>query len=360
MNNSKNRIQQWIRNDILSLSAYHVQASTGLTKLDAMENPYTWSDELKSAWLESIKDIEINRYPDPVAQEVVLLLRQTMNIPTDAAVMLGNGSDELIQIMALALSGENRTILAPEPGFVMYKMIAMNSAMKYYAVQLKNDFTLDLPAMLHAIEQTNPALIFLAYPNNPTGNLFAKQDIQQIIQATSGLVIIDEAYHAFTDQSFMSEIMAYDNVLIMRTVSKMGLAGLRLGLLVGAADWILQFDKVRLPYNINVLTQASLKFALQHQHVLDAQTQQICTDRKTMFDALHSFKSLTVYPSATNFLLFRTASGQANRIFNALIQQKILIKNLNGSADALQDCLRVTIGTAEQNRSFIKAISAIL
>jgi len=354
------RVARWVRPEIRALSAYHVPNAAGLIKLDAMENPYGWPPEMLSQWLETLRQVELNRYPDPIARELKDRLRTAMAVPPGADILLGNGSDEIIQMLLLALADSQQTVLSVEPGFVMYHMIATFAGMQYVGVPLKADFSLDTDAVLAAIAKHQPAIVFLAYPNNPTGNLFSEADIKTIIQATPGVVVIDEAYHAFADESFMPQVMDYDNLLVMRTVSKMGLAGLRLGLLAGPAAWLDEFEKVRLPYNINVLTQASAEFALQHAEVLQAQTDQIKQDRNWLDQALRQIDGLTVYPSRANFILFRVPDGQADVLFEALKAAGVLVKNLDKAGGLLKDCLRVTVGTPTENTAFISALKQIL
>ena len=354
------RVARWIRPEIRALSAYHVPNASGLIKLDAMENPYAWPPEMVNQWLEILRQAELNRYPDPAARELKDRLRVAMEVPAAADILLGNGSDEIIQMVLLALAGAQHSVLSVEPGFVMYHMIATFAGMHYVGVPLKADFSLDKDAVLAAIATHQPAIVFLAYPNNPTGNLFGAAEIETIIQTTPGVVIVDEAYHAFADDSFMPKVMDYDNLLVMRTVSKMGLAGLRLGLLAGPAAWLAEFEKVRLPYNINVLTQASAEFALQHAEVLRAQTEQIKQDRIRLDQALRQIKGLTVYPSRANFILFRVPTGQAGLIFEELKKAGVLVKNLDKAGGLLKDCIRVTVGTPGENEAFITALKQIL
>ena len=350
------RVEQWVRPEIRALSAYHVPDPGDLIKLDAMENPYTWDEELLEDWLAVMRETPVNRYPDPAANALRDRLRESMQVPEGAEILLGNGSDELIQIVAMAVSGEGRKVMAPEPSFVMYKMIATFLDMDYVGVPLNSDFELDMEVMLAAIQEHQPAVIFLAYPNNPTGNLFPETDIERILNAAEGLVVVDEAYAPFADASFMNRIGEFPNLLVMRTVSKMGLAGLRLGLLAGDPAWLGEFDKLRLPYNINVLTQASADFALRHQAVFDAQTEVIKAERELELEALREMAGLTVYDSRANFILFRTPLGRATEIFNALKEQGVLIKNLSGAGGSLSDCLRVTVGTPEENQAFLTAL----
>lgn len=348
----------WIRPEIRALKAYHVADARGLIKLDAMENPFTWPEDLRQQWAAGLAHTDVNRYPHPHAPEVVARLRQTMGIAADMPVMLGNGSDEIIQIIAMALASPGRSLLSVQPAFVMYHMIAEFCALNYVGVRLKPDFSLDLPAMLKAIEQHQPAVIFLAYPNNPTGNLFDEADIISIIQAAPGLVVVDEAYAPFADGSFMPRLGQFPNLVVMRTLSKMGLAGLRLGYLAGPAQWLDEFDKLRLPYNINNLTQYTTCFALDHIELFDAQTQEIRAQRAILAAGLSAIPGLQAYPSQANFILVRTPSGQARPIFDRLKQAGILIKILHGSHPLLEDCLRITVGTAEENQALLKALAA--
>ncbi len=254
-------LSRLIRPEIRALKAYHVPDSAGLIKLDAMENPYTWPETLKQEWLEVLRAVPINRYPDPAAQALRTQLKQSLAVPAGMDVLLGNGSDELIQLILMGMARPGAVVLAPEPTFVMYKMIACFVGMQFVGVPLAADFGLDLAAMRAAIKQHQPAVVFLAYPNNPTGNLFDAAAIETLLQESPGLVVVDEAYHAFAQQSFMDRLGRFDNLLVMRTLSKQGLAGLRLGILAGDPAWLAEFDKLRLPYNINSLTQASAGFA---------------------------------------------------------------------------------------------------
>lgn len=354
------KVAQLIRPEIRALSAYHVADARGLIKLDAMENPYTWPPEIIDAWLARLRDASLNRYPDPAPQALCASLKASMAVPEGCAVLLGNGSDELIQMIALALSGPGRVLLTPEPGFAMYRIIADIASMTYVGIQLADDFTLDRAAMLRAIEQHQPAVIFLAYPNNPTGNLFDDDSVRAIIEAAPGLVVLDEAYHAFATQSWMAQLPAYPNLLVMRTLSKMGLAGLRLGLLAGAPLWLDELNKLRLPYNINVLTQISATFALEHATLLDEQTTRIRTARELLLREMQTLPGITTYPSQANFLLFRAAPGHGPVLFDTLKQAGVLIKNLHGTHPALQDCLRVTVGTARENEAFSSVLRTVL
>lgn len=354
-------IDRLVRPEIQAMKAYHVPDSSGLLKLDAMENPYQWPEAMQQEWLTLLQSVELNRYPDPGAKALCAQLAQAMKVPQGQELLLGNGSDEIIQILAMALAKPGARLMAFEPGFVMYKLIAELVGMEYVGVPLNpEDFSLDLEQALIAIRNYQPELIFIAYPNNPTGNAFDPMVIDAIIEEAEGLVIIDEAYQPFAEDTFMSRLGRHTNVLVMRTVSKLGLAGLRLGFLAGAPQWIEQLNKIRLPYNINVLTQASATFALKHSDVFDQQAAEIRLQRHKMQQSLGAISGLQVFPSRANFILFKAPAGRANGIFEDLKKAGILIKNLNPAGGVLADCLRVTVGTPEQNEQFLSALKNIL
>lgn len=353
-------ITNTFRKEVLAMSAYKVADATGLIKLDAMENPYNWPEETKQAWLNVLKDCPLNRYPDPAARQLTELIKQVNQLSDEFDILLGNGSDEIIQLLLMALP-TTASVLAPAPGFVMYKQLCDCLGLHYIGIPLIADsFALDLPAMLVAIHQHQPSVIFIAYPNNPTGNLFSEVAIIEIIEAAHGLVVIDEAYAPFADASFIKRLGEYENLLVMRTVSKLGLAGLRLGYIVGLPLLIEQLHKIRLPYNINSLTQLSVEFALSNKELFDQQTQQICAERTRIFEQLNQLEGIVAFPSAANFILFKTPKDKASELFLAIKQQGVLIKNMSPQGGLLSDCLRVTIGKPEENQAFLTALKKSL
>jgi histidinol-phosphate aminotransferase len=354
------RVAQLVRSEVRELSAYHVPDASGMIKLDAMENPFTWPPELIEEWQQVQSGVAVNRYPDPAAVSVKAALRTVFDVPEQLDILLGNGSDEIIQLLAMALATPGAVLLSPEPGFAMYRMIARFTGMDYVGVDLGPDWQIDLPAMLEAISVHQPALVFLALPNNPTGNLFSEEDVRAIVEATPGVVVLDEAYTAFTEADYLSWAAAYDNVLVMRTLSKVGLAGLRLGMLFGVPAWLAELEKLRLPYNTGVLTQVTAEFALRHFATFDQQTAELRYQRSWLFDQLQGMEGVSVFPSEANFLVVRLQTMTAKEAWEGLRQRGVLVKNLEGSHPSLAACLRVTVSSRSENQAFLAAIAEVL
>jgi len=347
-----------VREEVLALAAYHVGEAAGMVKLDAMENPYALPQELRREIAELAAGAAINRYPNPQAPELKARLRQTMAIPEAFDILLGNGSDELIHIMVQALARPGAVVLAPEPTFVMYRVYALVNRMCYVGVPLAPDFTLDCARFLAAIEEHQPALTFIAYPNNPSGNLFPEADVLRILHAAPGVVVLDEAYHAFAQKSFMQRLAQHPNLIVMRTLSKSGMAGLRLGYAAGSPAWMREFDKVRPPYNVNVLTQLVAERLLAHAGVLAEQAAAIRGERGRLEAELARMGGVTAFQSDANFLLLRVPD--AGKVFAGMKERGVLVKLLHGSHPLLAQCLRITVGTAEENTQCLAALRASL
>lgn len=341
-----------LRPEIIALQTYQVPDARGLIKLDAMENPYTLPDALADEVMADVARLGLNRYPDPALyQALVVRLREVMSVPDAAGMVLGNGSDEIIQMLALAVAKPGACLLTVGPTFVMFRAIAELCGLRYVEVPLTDEFALDMPAMLDALAEHQPALTFLAYPNNPTGNLFATADIMTLVDRASGYVIVDEAYSVFAEHSFMPLAASRDNLVVMRTLSKVGLAGLRLGYLAGPQALTATLDKVRMPYNVNVLTLAVAERLLQHYNVFLGQAEAIKSERTRVMQVLSTLSQVKAFPSSANFILFQVPD--AERTFAGLKAAGLLIKAVPKS---LARGLRVTIGSPVENNAFLTAL----
>ena len=348
-----------IRPDILAQTAYHVaDAPDGFIKLDAMEVPYQFSAELRAELAHELAAAPINRYPNITTSPLPALLRSTFAIPEAAQIVLGNGSDEIIQFITLLVAQANASVLALEPSFVMYRRNAELFGVNYIGVPLNPDFTLNLEATLKAIEQHKPALIFLSYPNNPTGVPFSREAVEAIIQAATGLVVIDEAYGAFSNDSFIAQAGQLENLVVMRTLSKIGFAGLRVGYAVGSPVVMNELAKIVPPYNMNQLSLAAAAFALRHAEAFMQNIETLKNERARVANALAALEDVRVFPSEANFVTARLPDAQ--QAFNTLHNNKILVKNLHGTHPLLQNCLRLTIGTPEENDQVLRVLGNVI
>jgi len=357
-------IARVVRPEIRGLSAYVVAKADGggnagqpWTKIDAMENPYPLPEAVQARMSAALSRVAINSYPDGSGEGVKRSLRSALGIPQGAGILLGNGSDELIQLIVSALAKPGAVVLAPEPSFVMYRMDALYAATRFVGVPLSPDFSLDRDAMLAAIERESPAVVFIAYPNNPTGNLFSERDIEAVVAASPGLVVIDEAYSAFADASFLDRVLEFPNLLLLRTLSKVGMAGVRLGYAVANPAWVTQLNKLRQPYNVNAFTQAAVEALLSDTRWIAEQAAAIRAERARVESALAGLPDVRVHATQTNFVLARV--NDATRIFDGLKARRILIKNLHGWHPLLENFLRITVGTPAENDRLIAALTEL-
>ncbi|MBT9554071.1 MAG: histidinol-phosphate transaminase [Hydrogenophaga sp.] len=356
---------RFIRQDIQSMHAYAIQESAGMVKLDAMENPFSLSPELQQKLGERLGAVAINRYPGGRIDELKQALAHYVDLPDGFGLMLGNGSDELISLLAMACDVPGASVLAPMPGFVMYAMGAQLQGLAFHGVPLTADFELDEAAMLAALREHQPAITYIAYPNNPTANLWDAGVIRRLIAEAAtfgGLVVMDEAYQPFSSRSWLDEIrtnpVANANVLLMRTLSKFGLAGVRLGYMLGAQTLVHEVDKLRPPYNVSVLNAECALFALEHADVFAQQAAQIREQRAVLIDALARMPGVTPFPSDANMVLARVPDAQ--RCFDGLKARGILVKNVSKMHPSLANCLRLTVGTPAETAQLISALQQTL
>ncbi|MEO8298333.1 MAG: histidinol-phosphate transaminase [Burkholderiales bacterium] len=361
MSNVKARIERVIRPDVQAMKAYHVQSSDGLIKLDAMENPFVLPSHLQQALGERLGQVAINRYPGSRTDDLKAALARFVELPLGCDLMLGNGSDELISLLALACFRTGATVLAPVPGFVMYEITAKVQGFKFVGVPLRADFELDEAAMLAAIAEHRPTLTYLAYPNNPTANLWDDAALARIVAAVGeqdGLVVFDEAYQPFSSRTWLPRLGQHDHVLVMRTLSKFGLAGVRLGYLAGPAALVAELDKVRPPYNVSVLNAEAALFALEHADEYARQAAVLRDERQRLHAALQALPGVTPFPSEANMILVRVPDAQ--RVFDGMKARGVLIKNLSSGHPLLHQCLRLTVGTPDENRLMLDAFVSSL
>lgn len=355
------RLARFIRQDVQSMHGYAIQPSAGYVKLDAMENPHRLPEALQAELGRRLGALALNRYPGTRTDELRAALARHAGMPEGCALLLGNGSDELISLLAMACDVPGAVVLAPVPGFVMYEMSARLQGLRFVGVPLTADFELDEVAMLAAVREHKPAITYLAYPNNPTANLWDDAVIERIVEAVrehGGLVVMDEAYQPFASRSYLDRLPRHDHVLLMRTLSKFGLAGVRLGYLIGPAALIAEVDKVRPPYNVSVLNCEAALFALEHESEFARQAAVLRAERTRLVAALRAMPGATPYPSEANMVLVRLPDAMA--AFEGLKARGVLVKNVSGLHPLLANCLRLTVGLPEENDQMIAALKGIL
>jgi histidinol-phosphate aminotransferase len=341
------REQEGYRADILSYRA----------KMDANESPFSLPPALKKKLFTAMQKIPLNRYPEPGAPLIRKRFAEHYGV-ADNMIMIGNGSDELIQILCTTVVSSCSVVMVPVPTFVMYRIIASTSGHAVAEVPLSASFDLDLPAMLNRIATDAPVLTFLSYPNSPTSNCFSEKSITTIIKASRGIVVVDEAYGSFAGKTLLPLLKKYENLVILKTLSKVGLAAIRMGFLIGPPTLVHELDKVRLPYNINTLSQVAAGFYLDHIDTFLGQTRDMIASREELFRALEKIEGVHPYPTDANFIFF-SCDFDTDHIYSLLAQEGIIIKNLN-SPGVLKNCMRVTVGNREENQEFLKALKKIL
>ena len=340
------------------MHGYAVQSSAGMVKVDTMENPFQLPEPLRRALGERLAQVALNRYPAERGDVLRAALAAHAGMPEGCDIMLGNGSDELISMLALACDVPGATVLAPLPGFVMYELSAKLHGLKFVGVPTTADFELDLPAMLAAVREHQPAVVYLAYPNNPTANLWNDEAIDAIIDAAPGLVVMDEAYQPFAARDSMHRLRCHEHVLLMRTMSKFGLAGVRIGYLMARRELIAEIDKLRPPFNISVLNCEAALFALEHADEYARQAAVIRAEREKLQAQLRELPEVQAFPSEANMILLRVPD--AKRAFDGMKARGVLVKNISGLHPLLTHCLRITVGTPDENTQTMNALKASL
>ncbi|HET9045719.1 MAG TPA: histidinol-phosphate transaminase [Casimicrobiaceae bacterium] len=348
------RVSAVVRSEVRALTAYQVAKADGMIKLDANESPYALPETCRAQLGAALAAVPLNRYPDGGADAVKAAIRKAHALPDDVGVVLGNGSDELLQLITTTVVKPGAAIVAPDPTFVMYRLYATYAGARYVPVALRPDFALDTDAMLAAIAREQPALVWLASPNNPTATQFDAHGVERIVRAAPGLAVVDEAYFAFASHTFLPRVLEFPNLVVVRTLSKIGMAGLRLGYAVSHRAWTEEIDKVRSPYNLNSLTQAAAQFLLADDAVFTEHAAAIRAERTRLMTALARFAGVTVFDSAANFFVARFPDGSAT--FAKLKNAGILVKNVHGWHPLLANCLPITVGTEAENDALLAAL----
>lgn len=355
MSSGKDNYRERLCNSFKQLGSYSIPGVECEVKLDGNESPFDLNPEIRNEIMDRVSSMKLNRYPDPNARDLKKSVSRCYSISQDC-ILFGNGSDELIQMLIETFTGKSATVLVPKPTFSMYRFTSLVLGKEVIEVGLDKGFDINLDLTLKHIKQSDPDLFFFSTPNNPTGNSLSKEKIVKILSSTSGLVVIDEAYFDYNDTTFLPLLENFDNLIVLRTMSKIGFASIRLGILFANPSLVVELNKARLPYNINSMTQVISEVAINNYSLLEANFSMIKLQRKLMYEKLAELPNISVFPSCANFFLIKVPN--ADLYFNKLVDKGILVRNLNGFS-GLENCLRVTIGTSSENSRFLDAFSTI-
>jgi len=351
----KKNTEERISKSIRDLKPYSVPEIQCRIRLDGNESPYNLLNTISDEIYESVSRIELNRYPDSTTRELREKISSQTGVPT-GGILLGNGSDELIQMIIECYTGKSGCILMPKPTFSMYRISGMVLGKEVSEVDLDESFDLDTEAIKEVISEKDPDLFFFATPNNPTSNRFSRGRIVEIIESTSGIVVLDEAYFDYQGDTLLPLIETYENVVVLRTMSKIGFASLRLGIMLCKECIIHQVNKARLPYNINSLSLVLASLVYEKYDIVQEKIELVKQERERLSIALAGINGISVYPSDANFLLLDV--GDSQRVFDELVKRDILVRKLHGT-QRLENCLRITVGTPNENDELIEALSDI-
>ncbi|HKZ76940.1 MAG TPA: histidinol-phosphate transaminase [Pyrinomonadaceae bacterium] len=348
-----------VKRQVRDLRPYTLRPDRALTKLNQNENPWDTPVEIKDETPRRLRDRQWSRYPDFVPEKLHQRLAEHSGWTSDG-IIAGNGSNELIQALLIATVGEGSRVLISEPTFALYRQIATVLGAEIINIPLTPEFSYDTPSLLSAIQSSNPDITIICSPNNPTGCVIPRHDLVSLLRTSTGLVIVDEAYFEFADETAGPLLERYRNLVVLQTFSKaIAMAALRVGYLLAAPELVREIAKAVLPYNLNIVSQIAAEVALEmYKTSLKPQVSIIRSERSRLFAELGRIEGLSPVPSRANFMLVRS-SALPSRMYQQLLRRDILIRDLS-AYPMLQDCFRVNVGTPEENDQVIAALKEIL
>lgn len=348
-------IRSRICENVRNMSSYSVPRAECAVKLDGNESPYDIAAEFRRDVFDRLRSIEINRYPDPEAVSLRAALGRSESFPREG-ILLGNGSDEFIQMIVAALTGKTGRVLVPSPTFSMYRLTSLVLGKEVVETELDGNFDIDVADAAETIRREDPDVVFLATPNNPTGNSFSEDRVLEIVERSAGVVVVDEAYFDFSGKSYLPHVEKHENLMVMRTMSKTGFAGARLGMLFARPELAGEVNKTRMPYNINSFSQAVMSFVLERPEAVREKADLVLAERRRLGEELSRLDGLRVYPTDANFFLVEVAD--ADLVFDELVKKDVLVRRFE-NPPRLRDCLRVTVGTREENERLVSALVGV-
>jgi histidinol-phosphate aminotransferase len=348
-----------LRDEILNIAEYSLKQYPHRIKLNQNENPYELPQDIKQEILDRFAAEHWSRYPAFVPQEHIERVAAFAGWRNDG-VLLGNGSNDILQLLVTCVLERNKTVVISQPTFTLYKLLAMSLGATVREVPMVEPFMFDVDGIINAANETRASLVILCSPNNPTGTCLSSEEVDRVLQSTKALVVLDEAYIHFSGTSCRALLEQYGHLVILQTFSKaLGAAALRFGYALASPDMTRQLGKVKLPYSVNTLTLVAADVLMARWDTIKGWINRIVREREALFRELEKLPGVRVYTSGANFLLFETLERTPSVVFNALLKNGILIRDVS-SYPMLARGLRVSIGTPEENREFLAALMEAL
>ncbi|GFZ33657.1 histidinol-phosphate aminotransferase [Clostridium zeae] len=346
------------RKDLSDFKPYEAEINNCEVILNANESFINIEKQLEEEIISAIKDMKINRYPDPTGEKLRKIYGSYSGADEEK-IMIGNGSDELISIICNTFVDSGDKIVKLNPDFSMYKIYGVLHGAEVLEYDLKEDFTLDIDDFINFVNNEKPKVVFVSVPNNPTGGVIKKADIIKLITSVNSIVVIDEAYFEFYGNTVIDEIDNYDNLIILRTASKIGLAALRLGFLITNRALLMELYKVKPPYNVNSITQEIGALIYENKQVIEDNISRILREKSSLQISLLSLSekiNFKLYPSSTNFILMEIE--EAKELYEYLKNNGVSVRFFGKGR--LENCIRITVGNSDENRLLLESINKFL
>lgn len=348
-----------IKPAVRAVAAYHLRDLRPPIKLNQNENPFGFPESLKAEVWRRVSQVDWARYPDFYLREITTRLAAHAGVPSDW-VLPGNGSNELLQMTLLATLEPGAAAIVPVPSFSLYRIQSLIMGANFVPIQLQPEdgFALPTETVIASAQEHRARIVILCSPNNPTGNVYPEASVRRIAAESGALVLLDEAYREFSDQDFLPVLRDHENVVIFRTFSKaFAMGGLRVGYLIGRPDIVQEISKVKLPYGLNIMSEAVALVALDHLSLFQEQVRTIRSLRDTLYTDLRLLPGVHPYPSAANFLLVHF-DRPVPEVFDHLLADGILIRDVS-NYPGLAGHVRISVGTAVENAALLRSLKTL-
>jgi histidinol-phosphate aminotransferase len=346
---------RFVKPAVRSLGAYTLAARRAPVKINQNENPYDLPEALKRRIADEALARPWNRYPDFDPRQLVEKLAAHTGWRADG-ILAGNGSNELIEALLVVTVGPGTRVVVPQPTFSLYGLLTKILGGEVVSVPLGSELEFDVEEIRVTRRELGAALTIVCSPNNPTGSRLAVEDVKRLCEEGDSLVVVDEAYQEFASESVVGLLADHPNLVVLRTFSKaMAMAGLRVGYLLASPALVREVNKARLPYNLNLFSQIAALHALEEWDTLRERVERIVASRQELLYRLYRVPGVKPYPSHANFILFELAQADPKATFEALLERGVLVRDVT-SYPGLSRCLRVSVGSEEENEAFLVAL----